>query len=231
MEVSLHPARQRPELADNVNETSRSYKAGLFRGGKLRVLKKQLHIASWNVEGLTDAKIFELQKHMWEMGIDILCIQDTHCSQSPYYLTEEGYLVILSGSEDESDHQYAGVGFLIAPDIRRSVIGFLQASPRYASLKIRVSGGKLVITSAYSPHSGKPYTDRQAFYDELSAHIANQSFHGFQMVLGDFNARLHRAFPGEEEILGPYVFGNPQSLNLVQNPIDPCLLIYAHPKG
>ena len=96
----------------------------------------------------------------------------------------------------------------MALEIRRSVIGFLQASPRYASLKLRVSGGKIVITSAYSPHSGKPYSERQAFYDELAAHIAKQSFHGFQLIMGDFNERLHRTFPGEEEIMVPFVFGN-----------------------
>ena len=78
-----------------------------------------------------------------------------------------------------------------------------------AYLKLRVVGGKMMICSAYAPHSGKAFEDRRAFYSDLSTFLSGVSSRGPLLVRGDFNVRLHRRFPQEEAIMGPYVFGNP----------------------
>ena len=82
---------------------------------------------------------------------------------SDYYDTEDGFLVVLSGkATDKKD--YAGVGYLIAPSARSSVIGFCQAHERYAALKLRSSGGKIAIITAYAPYYGHPYDERLDFF-------------------------------------------------------------------
>ena len=68
----------------------------------------------------------------------------THWTDSAYFVTDAGFLLITSGQEDEA---YAGVGFLVAPHCRRSVVSFCQFSGRQASLKMRVPGGKMVVCS------------------------------------------------------------------------------------
>ena len=73
-----------------------------------------LNLGTWNVEGLSDDKIISLQRMMRSLNIHILCIQETHKPLSGYYITDEGYLVILSGCADEG-REYAGVGFIISP--------------------------------------------------------------------------------------------------------------------
>eukprot|EP00959_Pyramimonas_sp_CCMP1952_P145021 3036134-Pyramimonas_sp.AAC.1 len=80
-----------------------------------------------------------------------------------------------------------------------------------ASLKFRVKGGKIVICSAYAPHSGKPPEDRQHYFQELTQFIGSLSCHGPVFLCGDLNARLHFQRPGEEAIIGRYVFGNPHA--------------------
>ena len=50
-----------PTVPDNV--TSRRHEASFFRNGPLRPSKSQAVFATWNVEGLTDTKIIELQIH------------------------------------------------------------------------------------------------------------------------------------------------------------------------
>ena len=72
-----------------------------------------------------------------------------------------------------------------------------------------VTGGKIIVCSAYAPHSGKSFADRRRFYSNLGTFLASESRHGPALVLGDFNARLHHRFPGEENIMGPHVFGDP----------------------
>ena len=101
-------------------------------------------IASWNVEGLSDAKLIQLQRVMVSRNIKVLCLQETHVAKSEYRVTEEGFLLIQSGRRDD-ERESAGVGFLVAPDVRRSVIGFCQMSRRIAYVKLRVKGGKAVV--------------------------------------------------------------------------------------
>jgi len=146
---------------------------------------------------------------MNEMSIDILCLQETHRPGSEYYITDGGFLIIFSGSAETDGNETAGVGFLVAPSLRKSTVGFRQQSARMASLKLRVTGGKAVICSAYAPHSGRPVDERKQFYADLGSFLASMSRHGPLLLLGDFNARIHRRYPGEESIIGEYVFGKP----------------------
>ena len=103
------------------------------------------------MEGLTDAKVIEIQLLMERLDIGILCLQETHRKRSDYYITARGYLLFLSGTDADNQAEHAGVGFLISPQLRRSVVGFTQATPRMASLKLRTKGGKVCIFTAYAP--------------------------------------------------------------------------------
>ena len=73
------------------------------------------------------------------------------------------------------------------------------------------------ICNVYIPHSGKPFHDRQAFFQSLGKTVSKISHHGPLVVIGDFSARLHRHFDSDPTCIGPHVFGcsaaeeNPQS--------------------
>ena len=60
--------------------------------------KGKLRVATWNVEGLSDIKVYELINFMRRQRIDILCMQETHILHTPYYRMEDGSLIIPSGS-------------------------------------------------------------------------------------------------------------------------------------
>ena len=132
--------------SDNVPNAmhSRRDDAFRFRGGPLKATDGHLMFGTWNVEGLTETKVVELQLAMAELGVGLLSLQETHRSQSEYLITEEGFLLILSGSAND-DREHAGVGFLVSPRLRKHVIGFRQATSRMASIKLRVVGGKVPI--------------------------------------------------------------------------------------
>ena len=70
-------------------------------------------VATWNVKGLTEEKLFSIYTIMHDLRIGVLCLQDTRALKADYY-SENGYRVILSGSE-ETQRRWAGVGFVIAP--------------------------------------------------------------------------------------------------------------------
>ena len=162
-------------------------------------------IATWNVEGFSldvPTKIKELKTIMRAQGIDVLCMQETHIRNSPYFYSN-GFLVIISGGggDDTEYREYAGVGFLVSPRILHAVIGFTQHSPRIAALRIRVEGGTLVLISAYAPHGGYPYADRQQFYHEPSDVYLRKKSNGVTIILEDLNARFHTMADGEKTCL------------------------------
>ena len=100
------------------------------RGGRLRPSGHQLKVGSWNVEGLTEAKLMQLELMMEERATDLLCVHETHRAMSDVWVSMKGYLIILSGSRC-TGREFAGVGFIVAPRLRTSVISFRQECKRY----------------------------------------------------------------------------------------------------
>ena len=113
-----------------------------LRGGNIICVGK-CKIGTWNIEGLTEEKLVELIRIMEERDIGILCLLETYCAATDYFLIflNDGYLVIQSGASKDM-REWPGIGFLVAPAFRRSVLGFNQFSDRIASLKLKALAGK-----------------------------------------------------------------------------------------
>ena len=134
-------------------------------------------------------------------------MQETRVSCTGCRTLDNGYLLVTSGREDNS-RTHAGVGFLIAPFLRNSVASLRLTSDRICCLKLRVKGGKFVIVNVYAPHNGHEYGYRQHFFSELAETMDITKTHGEQVVVGDFNARIHNSIGGENGVLGNFCFGN-----------------------
>ena len=91
-----------------------------------------------------------------------------HRRGSDYLITSEGFLVICSDTS-KADEEHAGVGFLVAPWMRKYVISFIRENSRLASIKLRVEDGKINRIESYVPHNGPTYSylDRQSFFNDL----------------------------------------------------------------
>jgi exonuclease III len=82
------------------------------------------------------------------------------------------------------------------------MICFCQHSSRLCALKIKVRGGKFGIISAYAPQSGRPFDERQSFFNDLADMHQSMSCNAGTIIAGDLNARLYDRAPGEEEFIG-----------------------------
>ena len=111
-----------------------------MRNGDLQCSGGSLRIGTWNVEHLIDLKIVELQLMMIERHLDILCLQETNTTGVEFYITDEEFLIILSGGPS-GERNYTGVGFLVVLAVRRCVVTFYEHTDRLVSLKLRVIGG------------------------------------------------------------------------------------------
>ena len=133
------------------------------------------------------------------------CLQETHNISFEYYITDAGFLVTLSGDEDGC---FAGIGFIVAPHCRRCVASFCLECCRQVSLKLRIPGGKMVVCSAYAPHSGRPFKEKQRSFQTAADWMSSLSRTGPLLALCDFNARLHKMHARESHLIGPQIFGN-----------------------
>ena len=174
--------------------------------------------ASWNVEGLgaDNCKLSEVFYHMKHNGIAVLAMQETHV-KGMHHFYQDGFLVILSGEDAEkAGRSWSGVGFVIASSALQSIVGFRMINDRLVSLKLRVAGGLLHVIAAYAPHSDYRYEVRKDFFDQLLSAWGTVGSHTCTMALGDFNAKLFDQMPGDEDVIGRFLFRSPVRQDLPQ---------------
>ena len=177
-------------------------------GNKAFPCDRQVSFGTWNIEGLTDLKIFQLCAIMRKRSLGFLCLQETHLRYSGSRTVGNGYVLITSGSDDDK-RTYAGVGFLVAPWLRSSIICFKTITERICYLKLRIHGGKATFFNAYAPHGGYDFLLRQSFFTDLQQVFNNTSSFGIKLLVGDMNARIHNPTGGEDRVFVPHCFGNP----------------------
>ena len=112
--------------------------------------------------------------------------------------------------QDDKQRTYAGVSFLIAPWMRKSIHSFKPVSERICYLKVRVKGGKAAIINAHAPHNGHEYQLRQQYFTQLAGVASTVSTSGLKLIVGDLNSRIHNSTGGEQEVFGDYCFGDPR---------------------
>eukprot|EP00972_Heterocapsa_arctica_P082345 12134191-Heterocapsa_arctica.AAC.1 len=61
--------------------------------------------------------------------------------------------------------------------------------------------------SAYVPHDGVHEDSRLKVWENLSDRVNQISASNSLIVLGDFNAQMHAQKQGEEQYIGPHMFG------------------------
>ena len=68
-------------------------------------------------------------------------------------------------------------------------------------------GNPLVVLSAYMPHDASNERNRLAAWEEVSNRIGEITKNNNVVILGNFNAAIHARRTGEEECLGPHIWG------------------------
>jgi hypothetical protein len=175
-----------------------------------------------NVRGLTTLKLEKLVQFMKEQRLLITCLMETWRVTKQGLEIEEidGFLIIHHGETAKSCNRGRnGVAIILSPEARVAwelggSMEWHSSTGRALTVRIPVEGRKfLTVCSAYAPTSGQPSTDRQAFYDEVSAQIRSDNQNDFLAVFIDGNASMGiGARPGNREqrgskALGPW--GNP----------------------
>ena len=166
-----------------------------------------LNIASWNVRGINlsnPANIVRrenLVNDSIRFNFDILCLQDTKCSEYEEFLLNGHKVELL---EQSPGWTHYGLVFVISPALIPCVVAWKSISDRVAYIDLRLSGrnGKSMtmrIVSVYGP-TIKRVTDStnkvsgiskgtEAYYDNMKTATRVPARNDL-FIAGDFNARL-----------------------------------------
>ncbi|KAK3563826.1 hypothetical protein QTP86_002743 [Hemibagrus guttatus] len=144
---------------------------------------KNLAFGTWNVTSL-GGKEPELVREVKRYRLEIVGLASTHSLGSGTQLLERGWTLFFSGVPHGERHQ-AGVGLLIAPQLSRHVLEFLNE--RVVSLRIRAGDRCLTVVSAYGPNGSVEYP---TFLETLRGVLEGAPTGDSIVLLGDFNAHV-----------------------------------------
>uniref|UniRef100_A0A674MKS4 Endonuclease/exonuclease/phosphatase domain-containing protein n=1 Tax=Takifugu rubripes TaxID=31033 RepID=A0A674MKS4_TAKRU len=141
----------------------------------------KLAFRTWNVTSLA-GKELELVGEVERYRLDMVGLTSTHSVGSETQVLEGGWTLFYAGVT-QGERRRVGVGFLLAPRLSSSTLGFSRLSERVASLRLRVGERVLTVVCAYAPNNSSKYPP---FLEDLGRTLDSDSI----MLLGDFNTHV-----------------------------------------
>ncbi|MER7988957.1 exodeoxyribonuclease III [Streptomyces noursei] len=165
-----------------------------------------MRIATWNVNSIT-ARLPRLLAWLEQSGTDVLCVQETKCSdeQFPYAeLRELGYEAAVNATG-----RWNGVALLSKVGLTDVVTG-LPGGPEYEGVQepraVSATCGAARVWSVYVPNGREVdhahYAYKLGWFEALKTAVAEDAAGGRPFaVLGDFNVA-----PTDDDVWDPTVF-------------------------
>ena len=106
-----------------------------------------------------------------------MCLQETHIHINHCSIEQHNGFWFLFSSEisnplvENAVREFAGIGFIISPEMWRFVVKFDAVNSRVARLSLRCHGNPVHLFSVYAPHSGRPSCDKEQFHQNLRMNL------------------------------------------------------------
>ncbi|KAF2898322.1 hypothetical protein ILUMI_07853, partial [Ignelater luminosus] len=120
-------------------------------------------------------------------------------------LSRLNYDIVVKGQQ--------GVGFMVNKKIKNQIVKFKEITNRIAILEIRLNKKEnITIIQIYAPTSTSEEEEKDLFYNLLEETTTEHSNKGKTVIaMGDFNSKIGQRETGEEQIKGPYGYGERNS--------------------
>lgn len=155
------------------------------------------NFVTWNVHGLKqDFKRSLLASDSARYGMDIVCLQETKCTETEDLFLHNGYRLILI---EQKHGRHYGLGFVISPRMQKLVQSYFYISDRVAILTFQLptklgSNISYRVVNAYGPTMQRATENPQLttnFYQSLTVAVTVPSRVELY-IMGDFNSKLGR---------------------------------------
>lgn len=168
---------------------------------------KTANVATLNVRTLlNNESLEELENEMKKAKIDIIGISEVRREGERMIQTKKGNLFCYIGI----DKGQKGVGFIISKEWKEKLISFEGINDRIAVIKMNLgSNNSITIIQVYAPTSIAEKNIVEKFYSQLGEVMNNQKVNKKNriLIMGDFNSQIGQRKEEEEDIMGPYNYG------------------------
>lgn len=142
----------------------------------------------------------ELKKIKW----DIVGLSEVRRAGEDWIKLNSGNVLIHKGGIDGTT---GGVGFIIKKNMTSLIKSYRSISDRVAYIIVKISANlKLKIIQVYAPTSKHSEEAVEMFYDQMETAMQRDSTH-WNIVMGDFNAKLGKRQENDEEYVGKFGLG------------------------
>ena len=132
-------------------------------------------------------------------------MQETRIPQAAEEI-RKGYILLFSTSVTQGREQW-GVGWCYKETLEPYRVQYTLHSSTLAEIEFNMQGNRLVLMTAYIPHDQVAEETRAQSWDSLEHRTLEIPEARNLIIVGDFNSALHTRKQGEENVLGPNIYG------------------------
>lgn len=160
-------------------------------------------VSTFNAQSLSnDSYLIEFEHALGEINYDVIGLSEVK------RIGEEvkemnGYIFYYKGLE----RRRGTVGFAIKSKWKNNIVGFNSYSDRVITVSMKFQNGSLGIVQCYAPTSTYNDDAMEEFYQHLDEAVNDTSKNDWQIVMGDFNAKIGVPQKQENDVMGPFGLG------------------------
>lgn len=163
------------------------------------VLKRELRLCSWNINGLISKKHNKLNDPEFIQEIksfDIIALQEVHVKNEGLPITLNSFDVFMNnGILAKNSRIFGGLAFLVRKNIRSGVKLITSPDKDFMWLKLKRDffnlDKDLYLCNVYIPPRNSTFLkDGDCMIEQLENELQQYSTLGYTMLCGDFNARV-----------------------------------------
>lgn len=170
---------------------------------KINMAKQDFNVGTWNVRTLwATGKLELLREELKNYKYDVIGISEVRWTGQGETREKD---FIWSGKENEHS---GGVGMLLSPRARRSLIGCSPVNSRIITARFKAQPTNLTIIQVYAPTSASTEEEIDEFYNDIEKVIKDIPKKDLMILTGDWNAKVGNDNTGWEEVMGRYGYGD-----------------------
>ena len=135
----------------------------------------------------------EILETMRKLNLMIMFLQETKCPGDDTYRSGEYYIVNCGRCGREP----YGVAVILHFSLLKHIVAIRGVSQHIIYVQLKITGGLFSVVGVYAPHEGRPYDEKEAFYESLSVTLHSLSRDGPLGLCGDLNCKLNFRNVGE----------------------------------
>ena len=168
-------------------------------------LRRQIIIGTWNVQGMTQAKMTVVDRDMEICGLAVMGIAEHSWLGQGRFSTVEGSTIMYSGKE--TGRRSAGVALMFNSETTRAVLGYNPVSERVITLRVNTKPVNITFVQVYAPTGASSEEEITSFYEQLQGVLDNVCRNDVIVIMGDWNAKIGKSMHKSDNI-GPYGLGD-----------------------